>query len=139
MGAALERSHVGESEYLAAEERAATRGEYIAGEVFAMAGGSERHNRITLNIAFHLRAGSRGHRCRAFMADMKLRVAAQRAFYYPDAMLVCEDREEVYPKAAEMRPGRFAIPYTGKMPEDTAIVLCERDPVRRVKLFRVWP
>jgi Uma2 family endonuclease len=94
MGAALERSHVSESEYLAAEERAATRSEYIAGEVFAMAGGSERHNRISGNIFFHLRAASRGHRCRAFMAGMKLRVAAQRAFYYPDAMLVCDDTDD---------------------------------------------
>jgi len=94
MGAALERSHVSESEYLAAEERAATRSEYIAGEAFAMAGGSERHNRISGNIFFHLRAASRGHRCRAFMADMKLHVAAQRAFYYPDAMLVCDDTDD---------------------------------------------
>lgn len=94
MGAALERSHVSESEYLAAEERAATRSEYIAGDVFAMAGGSERHNRISGNIFFHLRAASRGHRCRAFVADMKLRVAAQRAFYYPDAMLVCDDTDD---------------------------------------------
>ena len=35
-----------------------------------------------------------------------------------------KDREEVYRKAVEMRPGRFAILYTGTMPEDTAIVLC---------------
>ena len=94
MGSALERNHVSEPEYLAAEERAAMRSEYIAGEVFAMAGGSERHNRISGNIFFRLRAASRGHRCRAFMADMKLRVAAQRAFYYPDAMLVCDDADD---------------------------------------------
>jgi Uma2 family endonuclease len=94
MGATLERNHVSEPEYLAAEELAAMRSEYVAGEVFAMAGGSERHNRISLNIAFHLRAASRGHRCRAFMADMKLRVAAQHAFYYPDAMFVCDDTDD---------------------------------------------
>jgi Uma2 family endonuclease len=94
MGAALERSGVSEAEYLAAEERAATRSEYIAGEVFAMAGGSERRNRITGYIFFNLRAVSRGQRCRAFMAGMKLRVAAQRAFYYPDAMLVCDDTDD---------------------------------------------
>jgi hypothetical protein len=34
-----------------------------------------------------------------------------------------KDREEVYRKAVELRPRRFAILYTGKMPEDTAIVL----------------
>lgn len=35
-----------------------------------------------------------------------------------------KDREEVYRKVVEMHPKRFAMLYTGKMPEDTAIVLC---------------
>jgi hypothetical protein len=33
------------------------------------------------------------------------------------------DREEVYRKAVELRPKRFAVLYTGKMPQDAAIVL----------------
>lgn len=33
------------------------------------------------------------------------------------------DRDEVYRKAVELRPRRFAVLYTGKMPKDTAIVL----------------
>jgi hypothetical protein len=33
------------------------------------------------------------------------------------------DRDEVYRKAVELRPRRFAMLYTGKMPKDTAIVL----------------
>ena len=34
-----------------------------------------------------------------------------------------KDRDEVYRKAVELRPKRFAMLYTGKMPEGTAIVL----------------
>lgn len=34
-----------------------------------------------------------------------------------------KDREEVYRKAVELRPKRFAMLYTGRMPKDTAIVL----------------
>ena len=34
-----------------------------------------------------------------------------------------KDREEVYRKAVELRPKRFAVLYTGQMPEGTAIVL----------------
>jgi hypothetical protein len=34
-----------------------------------------------------------------------------------------QDRDEVYRKAVELRPRRFALLYTGKMPQDTAIVL----------------
>jgi hypothetical protein len=34
-----------------------------------------------------------------------------------------QDRDQVYRKAVELRPRRFAILYSGKMPEGTAIVL----------------
>ena len=48
-----------------------------------------------------------------------------------DALKVCggtvrwhgKDRDEVYRRAVEFRPKRFAIVYTGKMPQGTAIVL----------------
>jgi hypothetical protein len=34
-----------------------------------------------------------------------------------------KDRDEVYRRAVELRPKRFAMLYTGKMPKDTAVVL----------------
>ncbi len=34
-----------------------------------------------------------------------------------------KDRDEVYRKAVELRPKRFAMLYTGTIPEDTAVVL----------------
>ena len=34
-----------------------------------------------------------------------------------------KDRDEVYRRAIELRPKRFAMLYTGTMPEGTAIVL----------------
>jgi len=34
-----------------------------------------------------------------------------------------KDRDEVYRKALELRPKRFAMMYTGIIPENTAIVL----------------
>jgi len=33
------------------------------------------------------------------------------------------DRDEVYRKAVELRPHRFAMLYTGRIPEDSAVVL----------------
>ena len=33
------------------------------------------------------------------------------------------DREEVYRKAIELRPGRFAFRYLGELPEDMALIL----------------
>ncbi|MHB1359002.1 MAG: Uma2 family endonuclease [Rhodocyclaceae bacterium] len=83
-----------EAEYLALEETARARHELVGGEIHAMAGASERHNRIALNIAFHLRAATRGKTCRAFMADMKLRQAEGALYYYPDVMLVCDTGDD---------------------------------------------
>ena len=34
-----------------------------------------------------------------------------------------KDRDEVYRKAVDLRPRRFAILYTGRLPEDSAVVL----------------
>jgi hypothetical protein len=41
------------------------------------------------------------------------------------------DRDEVYRKAVELRPGRFAMLYTGSMPKDTAIVSMSFSLIRR--------
>jgi Uma2 family endonuclease len=94
MAATLLHKRWSEAEYLAQEAGAFLKSEYVAGEIFAMAGASERHNRVCLNIAFHLRAATRGHACRAFMADMKLRIAERSIYYYPDAMLVCDPDDD---------------------------------------------
>ena len=34
-----------------------------------------------------------------------------------------KDRDEVYREAVRLRPKRFAMLYTGKLPKDTAIIL----------------
>lgn len=81
-------------EYLAGEDSADVRHEYVAGEVYAMAGAGEQHNRIALNTAFQLRSRARGGGCGVFMSDMKLRVRAGERFYYPDVMLVCDATDD---------------------------------------------
>jgi Uma2 family endonuclease len=94
MSRAHVHSPIDESDYLRQEETASGKHELVGGEIYAMAGASERHNRIALNIAFHLRTATRGKPCRAFMADMKLRLAASTTYYYPDAMLVCDSTDD---------------------------------------------
>jgi Uma2 family endonuclease len=96
MSQAHVHSPVDETDYLREEETAASKHEFVGGEIYAMAGASERHNRIAINIAFHLRSATRGKPCRAFMADMKLRLAGGTTYYYPDAMLV-RDPDDDHP------------------------------------------
>lgn len=84
--------------YLDDEIEADVRHEFIDGDLYAMAGAGEAHNLITLNVAAQLRTLVRGGPCRVFVSDMKLRVAAWNAFYYPDVMVVCNpaDRQTYY-------------------------------------------
>lgn len=63
--------------------------EYVAGEVYAMAGGSQRHNRIAGNAYIALSLALKGKPSQVFMSDVKLHVARKNAYYYPDVMVAC--------------------------------------------------
>ncbi len=76
--------------YLEGELGSDIRHEYVDGEVFAMAGAGEAHNLIAMNVASGLRGAARGGPCRIFISDMKVRVAAWNAFYYPDILATCD-------------------------------------------------
>src|SRR5262245_37213396 len=95
MQAAANISPLTVEEYLAGEARSEVRHEYVDGMVYAMAGGSEEHNLISLNVASALRAHLRGKACRVFMADVKVQPSSTREelFYYPDVMVVCDPRD----------------------------------------------
>ncbi|NJL52814.1 MAG: Uma2 family endonuclease [Hydrococcus sp. SU_1_0] len=82
-------------EYLKFEQDAEIRHEYVAGQVFAMAGTSEEHNVIVGNIFALLRPHLRGSSCRAFFSDMKVKVRMQKAdiFYYPDLLVTCNPND----------------------------------------------
>jgi len=90
----IEYEPISEEEYQRFEARSPVRHEYVSGEVFAMTGGSLRHNRIGLNIASRLGSHLRGTPCHVFMNDVRVRVAKAHAFYYPDLVVTCASREK---------------------------------------------
>ena len=94
MGQAMRKHLYDESAYLASESHSPVKREFVAGEVYAMAGATARHNRISLNVATRLDTATRGTPCVVFMADMKVRVEAHRDFYYPDVLLACEPGDD---------------------------------------------
>lgn len=96
MSAALKiRERVSVEDYLAGELASLVRHEYIGGDIYAMAGATEDHNLISLNIAAALHGHVRGKSCKVFMNDMKARVWAQlQLFYYPDVMVVCDPADD---------------------------------------------
>ena len=80
-------------EYLAMERKAELKSEYVDGVVYAMAGGSIRHNLIVANIIITLGGQLKGRPCRVYPSDLKVRVPNSKRFFYPDASVVCGDDE----------------------------------------------
>ncbi|BAU67522.1 hypothetical protein STA3757_49440 (plasmid) [Stanieria sp. NIES-3757] len=82
-------------EYFKLEQNAEIRHEYVAGQIFAMAGASEEHNLIVTNFISLLRPHLRGSSCRAFVSDMKVKVKLPTAdiFYYPDLLVTCDPND----------------------------------------------
>jgi Uma2 family endonuclease len=81
--------------FLAWEAEQSDRHEWVDGEVFAMTGARDAHNRIALNFAAALKTALRGSPCRTFMADMKLHIAAADAVVYPDVFVTCDPRNRL--------------------------------------------
>lgn len=61
----------------------------IDGQVYAMAGGSPRHNHLSANVLRELGGALRGGPCRAFTSDQQVYVPLARNFVYPDATVIC--------------------------------------------------
>ncbi|MBL8206161.1 MAG: Uma2 family endonuclease [Blastocatellia bacterium] len=88
-------------EYLALERAAEERSEYLDGVIYAMAGESEEHGDISVNIAGELRTQLKGQDCRARLKDTKvrsgpipnLRNATKGLYSYPDVVVICGERQ----------------------------------------------
>ncbi|MBK7049929.1 MAG: hypothetical protein RL710_2546 [Pseudomonadota bacterium] len=93
MGLPLSQTPFDADAYLAWEAGQVEKSEYVAGEVFAMVGVRRVHATVALNIGAALREHLRGSPCLPFIADMKLRVASADAFFYPDVMVTCDERD----------------------------------------------
>ena len=98
--AALKLKPLSAEDYLLEEQARTFKHEYIDGQVCALAGATDRHNRIVTNISGHLWAATRKGPCQTYTSDMKLRVEADMMsrFYYPDVMVTCgkDDAHELY-------------------------------------------
>src|SRR5437870_3519929 len=76
-------------DYLKLERSSGVKHEYVLGQVYALAGATEDHNRIALNIAAALLAAARATGCRVVGSDQKLE-AGDHLYYYPDVQVLCD-------------------------------------------------
>lgn len=88
-----------EEEYLEMELTSPIKHEYVAGRLFAMTGTSDAHNIIAGNLYMILREHLKGSPCRVFMSDVKVKVDADSAYYYPDLMVSCEKAPDSHYRA----------------------------------------
>ena len=77
------------AEYLAWEREQPEKHEFHEGEVFAMAGGSRRHNLLAVAAGAELRAALRGGDCRVLSSDQRIAAPAGRRYVYADAVVAC--------------------------------------------------
>src|SRR5450755_1350523 len=80
------------AEFLQWEDAQAQRHEFYRGEVFAMVGGTARHNRVILNLAGRINDHLDGTGCQVFAENMKVQLADDGSLY-PDVMVTCGKAE----------------------------------------------
>jgi Uma2 family endonuclease len=85
-------------DYLALENASRYKHEYLGGVIYAiqgepvrgMAGGSQTHSRIIRNAGYALHGKLQGSPCEALSTEMRLRIAAADAVFYPDVLVHCQ-------------------------------------------------
>lgn len=77
--------------YLATERECVDdKHEYVAGQVFAMAGATFNHNLITANLVRRLGNQLEGRPCTVLTSDMRVRIETADACVYPDVAVLCD-------------------------------------------------
>ena len=80
-------------EYLTLERQAEFKSEYFAGEIFVMAGASQRHNLIAANIIRTLGNQLLEHDCNVYPSDMRVKIPKINKYTYPDVVVACAEEQ----------------------------------------------
>lgn len=90
---AIEQQYYTPEEYLELETVAEYKSEYINGQIIPMAGGSTKHNQITLNLSSELNFAFKQQAYRVYMSDVRLWIPERRIYTYPDVMVMAGELE----------------------------------------------
>ncbi|MDQ3041369.1 MAG: Uma2 family endonuclease [Acidobacteriota bacterium] len=89
MGLSKLKTKISVENYLNGEEISEIKYEFVGGDVYAMAGTSQNHNRIARNIVNALSNHLQNSSCEPYIENIKVR-ATEDVFYYPDVLVTCE-------------------------------------------------
>ncbi len=91
--AAAPRTLLSHEEYFALERDSEEKHEYVAGEIFAMVGGSSTHSEISGNTITTLNLQLRGRGCKVYTSDLRVSIQRLNIYTYPDVTVVCGERQ----------------------------------------------
>ncbi len=86
---ALPKRYFTPEEYLILENQAAYKSQYVAGEIYAMAGAEPEHIDIVTNIDFALKSLFGDRPCKSYTTDLRVRAEAGELHTYPDVAALC--------------------------------------------------
>jgi Uma2 family endonuclease len=89
----IEKQYFTPQEYLALEEKADFKSEYINGKIIPMAGGTANHNRIAGNFFAILNFALKQQDYEVFNSDMRLWISQRQIYTYPDITIVAGELE----------------------------------------------
>ncbi len=93
MSIAKEKPALTPEAYLEWEKTSEIKHEYLDGDIFAMAGAKDSHVTVSGNLFALLKNHLRGGPCRTYISDMKIQAEQANAFFYPDVMVTCDERD----------------------------------------------
>ncbi|MEY3220807.1 MAG: hypothetical protein RIT27_2164 [Pseudomonadota bacterium] len=89
MGAALALAKITSEEYLQLERQSETKHEYFEGEIFAMAGASRRHCKISANLMRIIGNKLYQTKCNVYANDFRVKIKETGLYTYPDVIITC--------------------------------------------------
>lgn len=93
MGLPKLKTKLSVEDYLEGEKISPVKHEYVDGEVYAIVGSSDNHNRIVRNFVVTLTNHLQNSPCEPFFGDIKVQVT-KKVYYYPDVLISCEEFPE---------------------------------------------
>ena len=89
--ALTQSDRISPEQYLAEEAVSEERHEYFDGLVYAMTGGTLKHNILAMNLLIRLKPHLQGSPCRVFINDIRLKIDSADCYFYPDLLVHCAE------------------------------------------------
>ena len=103
MASALVQPTLTVPDYLDWELQQTEKHDFFRGEVFAMTGGTLRHNQATVAATVTWKTHLKGTPCKVFSGDVKVAVQETKHWFYPDVVVTCSAQDLADMNATQVR------------------------------------